>query len=93
MKKYIIIVALTVFLAGSVMGIDRAKKDPTPPDTTQQVTQDDNTQKTTHTKTNREFDNFIDKNNNGIDDRAEKNKPSQTKKKTAEPKETSPAKP
>ena len=94
MKKIIcIMVACSLLLAGGVLAIDKSKKDVTPDSTavkTEPAPVDDNQ---TKADSNQKFDNFIDNNSNGIDDRAEKNKPAPPKKEKAEPEKTEPKTP
>lgn len=89
MKKYIVIFVLVTVFAGSAFGIDRAKKNTSPkPDSAQTATPQNTPAESGSQNSSQGFDNFVDKNNNGIDDRAEKNKPSQTKKTKADTAQT-----
>ena len=77
----IMVVCLALFWAGSAMAVDKTKKGKTPvPEKTakiEQKTEADPTKFDSNTSANssrskKTYDNFIDNNNNGIDDRAEK---------------------
>ena len=107
MKKYIYIliaIALMIVWANPASAIDRSKKDSPAPkqerpavDKPQQKpaknTSDSKaTQDTGSRKKN--YDDFVDRNNNGIDDRAERgSKTTKTKKPESAPKKTTPDKP
>jgi len=85
-KTFLLLVIIGV-LSGPALGIDRSKKEGNPqdqkaikieqkkPDSSAgpQDSQGNNTRKPP-----KNYDNFIDSNNNGIDDRAEKTNPKQT---------------
>ncbi|MEZ5359083.1 MAG: hypothetical protein R3F48_09670 [Candidatus Zixiibacteriota bacterium] len=94
MKLILIIVVLLVVCTGTIFGIDRAKKETNPkPDSAQTAQPAAPPQDTGGKGKTDNFDKFIDNNKNGIDDRAEKNKPTQTKKTTADTATTKSSKP
>jgi len=95
-------VFLMAALSAPVMGIDK-KRDPSPQKDTQTVKQQtpdrsqtvDDSKATKVKSRKKNYDDFVDRNNNGIDDRAEKSPPPkktekpETRKKT-EPEKTKP---
>ncbi|MCK5126486.1 MAG: hypothetical protein KAR42_09540 [candidate division Zixibacteria bacterium] len=96
MRRFIYIFVMTgLFCFGSIWSIEKSKKvintnDSLGIKSSQSETPQEAEQKSEKTE---KFDNFIDKNNNGIDDRAEKNKPSAVKKETSKPDSTVDKKP
>jgi len=107
MKKYtyiLVAIALVVVWAYPASAIDRSKKDNPAPKQERPVV-DKPVQKQAKTTTDgkatrntgsrkKNYDDFVDRNNNGIDDRAEKgSKKTTPKKPKSAPKKTTPAKP
>ncbi len=83
LRPIFIIICLMFIWSGPAAGIDKSKKDDKPaPEKKVQVEKKtpDKSQDKKGTKKN--YDNFVDRNNNGIDDRAEKSSSKQPKKKT-----------
>ncbi|MCP4567683.1 MAG: hypothetical protein GY841_08895 [FCB group bacterium] len=98
----ITVVCLALFWAGSAMGVDKTKKDKTPPPektakieqkTEADPTKFDSVTSANSSRSKKTYNNFIDNNNNGIDDRAEKKTSVKKVKKDTTQQSASPANP
>ena len=84
--------AFLLAIAGDVLAVDKKKKD-TPVKTEKQERPAQKKQKASREQSSeRKYDNFIDRNQNGIDDRKENLKTKDAPKKTPEPEPTPPSK-
>jgi hypothetical protein len=89
--KILALVCLVLFWSAPVFAIDKSKKDESKKTVKVDKKKTSQSNDTQRSKKSKSYDDFVDRNNNGIDDRAEKNTPKQTKKKTsktASPKKT-----
>jgi len=92
MIKIFAVLVLVIFWSGPAAGIDKSKKNERPKDQKtvqvekkkpEQTTSPQDSQGAQSKKTTKNYDDFIDRNNNGIDDRAEKSNTKQTQDKPA----------
>ena len=78
-----IIACLLIVWSGPAAAIDKSKKDDKPaPDKKVQIEKKNPDQAKDQKKSKKDYDNFLDRNNNGIDDRAEKSPSKQPQKKS-----------